>query len=236
MTESKTPRTTAASKVPAIYKALHSIQSGIDKIEKNGKNTHFNYTFVSNDDILAAVSAGLKEHNVIVRPTLTTEYVERPLGNNKVLPVAVANLEQEYIAVEDGSSITTNSVGEGAGNDDKALRKAVTQAQKIANLLTFSIATGEPDPDSGKGDASEHAVSVSVGAPAPQSAPSDPLAPHKTKIVSLLKARGDIADGDDIKAKVKELGDAYFNSRPGWDTTEAALKKWATSLEKGEVK
>ena len=59
----------------------------------------------------------------------------------------MVELEVTYISLEDGSEFVTTVIAEGADNGDKGGRKAVTQAQKIANLLTFNIATGEPDPD-----------------------------------------------------------------------------------------
>lgn len=142
----------AATKVPAIYGAIAAIQDEVGRIPKNGKADFgagkAKYDYVKNDDILDAVRAKMVEQQVIAKPELSEfEYVTRDIGANRTLAVCRVRLVQTYISVVDGSEFAVTVYGEGGGADDKALRKAVTQAQKIANLLTFSIATGEPDPD-----------------------------------------------------------------------------------------
>ena len=136
--------------VPKIYGAIAAIQAGVGKIPKNGIGpaAQGSYKFVANDDILAVISKLLVEHNVIVRPRIVDhQLVTREIGANRSVALTVVTLETTYISTEDGSEFSVVTTAEGADNGDKGGRKAVTQAQKIANLLTFSIATGEPDPD-----------------------------------------------------------------------------------------
>ena len=133
-----------------IYEAIAAIQAGVGNIPKNGIGpaSQGSYKYVKNDDILDAISKLMVEHGVITRPSIYDyQFISREIGANRVVAMTVAQLEIEYIAVEDGSSFTVSVAAEGADNGDKGMRKAVTQAQKIANLLTFNIATGEPDPD-----------------------------------------------------------------------------------------
>lgn len=136
--------------VPKIYKAIAAIQAGVGNIPKNGIGpaSQGSYKYVKNDDILEAISKLMVQHNVISRPEiLRHELVTREIGANRVVPMTVVDLKVTYISVEDGSEFAVVVSSEGADNGDKGGRKAVTQAQKIANLLTFNIATGEPDPD-----------------------------------------------------------------------------------------
>lgn len=150
MTTEKTNVAGAAAPMPKILQAIANIQSGVGAIPKNGTGptTMGAYKYIKNDDILEKISALLVANNVIVQPRITKhELITREIGANRFVPVVVVELETTFVAVEDGSTFTVVTCAEGADNGDKGTRKAVTQAQKIANLLTFSIATGEPDPD-----------------------------------------------------------------------------------------
>jgi len=138
------------AEVPKIYKAIAAIQAGVGNIPKNGVGpaSQGSYKYVKNDDILEAISKLMIEHKVITKPEIISyELLSREIGANRVVPMTVVQLRITYISIEDGSEFSVVVGSEGADNGDKGGRKAVTQAQKIANLLTFNIATGEPDPD-----------------------------------------------------------------------------------------
>ena len=150
MTETTATQGGTKVAVPKIYSAIAAIQAGVGTIPKNGigPSSQGSYKFVANDDILAVISKLLVEHKVIVRPRIVDhQLVTREIGPNRSVALTVVTLETTYISTEDGSEFSVLTTAEGADNGDKGGRKAVTQAQKIANLLTFSIATGEPDPD-----------------------------------------------------------------------------------------
>ena len=138
------------AEVPKIYKAIAAIQAGVGNIPKAGIGpaSQGSYKYVKNDDILEAISKLMIANKVITRPVITNhELVTREIGANRSVALTVVSLDVTYISTEDGSEFTVSVTAEGADNGDKGGRKAVTQAQKIANLLTFNIATGEPDPD-----------------------------------------------------------------------------------------
>lgn len=138
---------------PAIFEKILAIQTEVGKIPKNGKMDFkgVKYDYVKNDDILEAVAGLLNSNGVITKPRIIQNITEfRELGAGRVMPIVKVELMLTYIAVEDGSEFEVGPFwGEGAASDDKGLRKAVTAAQKIANLLTFTIVTGDmADPDS----------------------------------------------------------------------------------------
>jgi len=136
--------------VPKIYNAIAAIQAGVGNIPKSGVGpaSQGSYKYVKNDDILEAISKLMIENKVITRPNIKKhDLVTREIGANRFVSMTIVELEVTYISLEDGSEFVTTVIAEGADNGDKGGRKAVTQAQKIANLLTFNIATGEPDPD-----------------------------------------------------------------------------------------
>lgn len=177
--------TATATKAPKILDAINAIQAEVGSIPKNGvmKFGATNYNFIQNDDILAKVSALLQENNVVTKPRILQRiYESRDLGANRTLPIISVELSVTYISAVDGSEFETVVWGEGAGNDDKGLRKAVTTAQKIANLLTFNIATGEPDPDDYP------------------SAPTTPATPTATRVDNTIANAG-----NDKTAQIKKL-------------------------------
>jgi hypothetical protein len=144
--------------------------------------------------------------------------------------MTLVHLEITYISTEDGSQFTVQVSAEGADNGDKGGRKAVTQAQKIANLLTFNIATGEPDPDG------MEVAPVASGAETPA----------KKKISSASKS-GATAVYNQIKAFLganglsgsvaNDLGTRISGGKSAdeWSKDEKVLKEVLTALKNGEV-
>ena len=103
-----------------------------------------------------------------------------------------------YVAAEDGSYIDVSVPGEGIDSQDKATRKATTQAQKIANILLYNIITGEEDPDSQDGGA------AAQNAPAGQS----PAQRQIDKARAATPAAKGNSELDDLKKKVRDAIDA----------------------------
>ena len=231
-----TTKTSGGSKVtvPKIYAAIAKIQAGVGNIPKDGVGpaSQGSYKYVRNDDILEKISKLLVEHKVIVRPRiLDHQLVTREIGANRSVALTVVELETTYISTEDGSEFSVVTIAEGADNGDKGGRKAVTQAQKIANLLTFSIATGEPDPDG-------QDVAPITSAPK-ENAASRKIATAKgndvSGLVNQVKAflgehglSGDVANA---------IGSRISGGKPAseWMADADTLTKVLASLKNGEV-
>lgn len=218
--------------VPKIYQAIAAIQAGVGNIPKNGIGpaSQGSYKYVKNDDILESISKLMVANNVITRPEITGyELVTREIGAGRMVPLTIVHVRITYISVEDGSEFTVSVSAEGADNGDKAGRKAITQAQKIANLLTFNIATGEPDPDG-----------MEVTPVAQQATPR-----------AMAQAEKKSADHEKVFAEIKQflgangltgsvankLGDRLSGGKPAseWSTDAAVLKNVLKALKAGEV-
>lgn len=219
--------------VPKIYQAIAAIQAGVGNIPKNGVGpaSQGSYKYVKNDDILEAISRLMTEHGVITRPRIHEHFMtSREIGANRTVPLTVIELHLEYICIEDGSTYEVIVSGEGADNGDKGLRKAVTQAQKIANLLTFNIATGEPDPDgievvpmATQGSAAATKISKAKEAPAPSGTFNE--------IKAFLGANG-------LSGSVANtLGERLSGGKPAseWSKDEEVLSQILKALKAGEV-
>ena len=221
-----------AGPMPKILQAIANVQAGVGAIPKNGVGpaSQGSYKYIKNDDILEKISALLVENNVIVQPRITKhELITREIGANRTVPVVVVELETTFVHAQDGSTFTVVTAAEGADNGDKGTRKAVTQAQKIANLLTFSIATGEPDPDG------EDVVPNVPKATAASKKIDDAKKPDAASAFNEIKA---FLGANQIAPSVANtLGSRLSGGKTSaeWSNDVTVLKQILEALKKGEV-
>lgn len=134
-----------------LFKKMSNVMAQLDRIEKRGHNTFFNYDFVTSDDVLQAVRKAMaKEGLAFFVNMLCSEIVETggmdKSGNPK--KKHVTDFEFNIADGETGEVLTCIWKGEALDNEDKALSKCATSAEKYFLLKTFLIGTGdEPDPD-----------------------------------------------------------------------------------------
>ena len=216
--------------VPKIYNAIANIQAGVGNVPKAGIGpaSQGSYKYVKNDDILEAISKLMIENKVITRPVITNhQLVTREIGANRFVAMTIVTLDVTYISVEDGSEFTVSVTADGADNGDKGGRKAVTQAQKIANLLTFNIATGEPDPDG------MEVTPVAQSATPVQNRIATASATGPSRLYNEIKAflganelPGSVANG---------IGNRISNGNAEWMKDENILAEVLKALKNGEV-
>ena len=131
-----------------IYEKLAAIQEDVGAIEKNGKGpaAKGGFAFIKAEDVLDKVHSLLVKHKVIVIPTIQYSKHDTRVEGSRAYITATVSISYEYIAVEDGSSVVTTTVGEGSDiGSDTATRKAATQAMKISHLHMFTIPNSEFD-------------------------------------------------------------------------------------------
>jgi hypothetical protein len=218
--------------MPKILQAIANIQAGVGAIPKNGVGpaSQGSYKYIKNDDILEKISGLLVENNVIVQPRITKhKLVSREIGAGRIVPIVIVELQTTFVHAEDGSTFPVVTCAEGADNGDKGTRKAVTQAQKIANLLTFSIATGEPDPDG------EDVVPNVPKATAASKKIDDAKKPDAASAFNEIKAF--LGANQIPSSAANALGARLSGGKPSseWSNDIAVLKKILTALKNGEV-
>lgn len=166
MTLTDIDRTTTdgiARHTPAIYAALNAVQQSLGTFEKSGRGpqSQGSYPFLPVDDIVARLAPALMEHGVVTIPQMddVSQEVARfpkvnmdgqPIHDGKPSALQVVSRVRyslSFIAVVDGSMVTSVAYGESQDTGDKGLRRAATQAYKEILLRTFAIVTGEDDPD-----------------------------------------------------------------------------------------
>lgn len=239
----KKPRATRATKTTeatlprGIGEIIPLIRQELGAIEKDQKATAgATFAYRGHDQIVNAIVPLFNKYGVFV--TVEDEllqYQGREAANKKWATAAVI-LKAVTFWAPDGSTVTSKVVAESVDNGNKAVGQAQTYAYRFALTQTFTIPTGEADPDSLSGD-----FGVAGEAPAAPTR-TQPQVPAKTaggdaevdalkaSIAEHLKAHG-IVDG----AAIRAAGTKFFNGREGWENNKGALVKWNNALINGEV-
>ncbi len=122
-----------------IYQRILKIMEDVSYIQKGAKKVNGQYSFVSHDQVSAAIQPLLTKHGVMVLPTVSSH---EQVGNRTEV-----TLEVVFINADDPSDrFGTTSIGYGVDNSDKGPGKGVSYAYKYALLKTFCLNTGD-DPE-----------------------------------------------------------------------------------------
>lgn len=126
---------------------LARIMGEVGKVEKNGRNEHFRYDYVTENDLVYAVRSKLAEAGVMVLESTVSQKVGQ-FKNAKDEPFFLTEVETEHTFVdgESGEWFTVKSQGQGSDNGDKGGYKAITGAMKYFIYKNFMIPTGD-DPE-----------------------------------------------------------------------------------------
>ncbi len=214
--------------IPRIRKELGAIA----KEDEPEFGTKFKYR--GHDQIINAIVPLLNKYGVFT--TVDDEllrYEGRAAANNKWNTAAVIRKTVTFWA-PDGSSVTSTLVAESTDNGNKALSQAQTYAERYAYTQTFTIPTGDADPDSNAEDAPGAPEAVETVAPAQPAAKV--VAPEE--IVMLweeIKANFKVIGVTD-KADAIARGTQFFKGRENWTDNPVALNKLLTALEAGDPK
>ncbi|MBE3126177.1 MAG: ERF family protein [Acidobacteria bacterium] len=167
---------TVAAGAPLIYAAINAIMSEIPAIAKTNKNKDQGFIFRGIDDVYFAVNPVFAAHNVFMRAeVLDIKREERPSKSGGVLTFVQARVRYHFVTT-DGSSLSTDSMGEGMDSADKATAKAMAIAHKYAIIQMFCIPTAEQkDPDFDNPEpAAARPTTPPASAPGPRLPGSDP--------------------------------------------------------------
>lgn len=130
-----------------IYEAVCAMLAETEAIGKNRKNVQQGYVFRGIDDVYNTVHRLLAKHKVFsVSRIIGMDREERTTPKGAVLIYTRLQMEYTFFA-DDGSSITTQVVGEGMDSGDKSSNKAMSIAYKYALFQLLCIPTEAIDPD-----------------------------------------------------------------------------------------
>lgn len=130
-----------------IGKKILAVMESVQNIEKDGRNAHFDYKYVSDEAIVTKLRVELIKQKLIVVPngkSCTVTIGKDKSGGDQFL----TQLEVQYqlLDTDSGESLTATAYGQGQDKGDKGVYKAATGAEKYFLLKTFLIPTGD-DPE-----------------------------------------------------------------------------------------
>jgi hypothetical protein len=133
----------------SVFTKLHSIQSQVQSVGKNGVNKFQHYNYVMLNDILDAVRPYLKELGLVVFQSTTTHNSRMEFVEEKTFyTTSEVHIDTTLVDIEDNTQITVGSVGFSSDkNGDKAAFKAETGARKYGLLKLFGLDTNEAEPE-----------------------------------------------------------------------------------------
>ncbi len=123
------------------------IAHDVQYIKKQGRNQFHKYNYVTESDVVSALSCAMQKHKVFMFSSI----IERACQNYKTRGgkdafLVTVKLEITFVDIESGEQFSSVFFGDGSDSDDKAIYKAITGAQKYALMKTFLVATGD-DPE-----------------------------------------------------------------------------------------
>jgi hypothetical protein len=173
-----------------ILSAIREVMRAVTYVPKAGDyegGKSGNYKFRKFDDTAAAIGKAFRDHGVFMQTFTkdrTIESYDKPFANGGSARWTDVYVEVQFVltSLEDGSTLTMESYGQGKDNSDKATAKAMTMALKTALTQAFMIPTDEPDPDSERpGDRDDYGPPVGSGQRAPERQQEQPPAPQQSQ-------------------------------------------------------
>ena len=133
---------------PKLVKVLESV----DKVKKTGFNSHQNYHYATEADILDAIREGLIANKVFISESSEITDVT-PITNKdgKTSFITSVKTTHTFIDAESGETHSVTSTGQGHDAQDKGVYKAITGATKYFYMKNFMVSTGDdPEADGSK--------------------------------------------------------------------------------------
>jgi hypothetical protein len=129
---------------PVIYSKVSEVMSLVKAIGKGRKNVQQGYSFRGIDDLYNELNEHLSKAGIFfTSEVLEQKREERQSAKGGTLIYTVLRIKWTVYA-EDGSSVTTETVGEAMDSGDKSCNKAMSAAYKYALMQLFCIPTDEP--------------------------------------------------------------------------------------------
>lgn len=144
---------TAAAK-PTVYEAWSHVMADVQKVGKTGHNKQQDYNFRGIDAVVNAAGPALREHGVIVMPSLLDViYRDVEVGKNRTL-MRETTVRVRYTIIGPGGDplVVPDDPyfgvvpGESMDSGDKGTAKAMSVAYRIFLLQALTIPTSDPDP------------------------------------------------------------------------------------------
>ena len=131
---------------PMIYSAIASIMADVDAIPKIQHNEFLDYPFRGIDDVYNALHRLFVRHKVFTTSEILEQVRSEWVNEQGTLMIEYALKVRYTFHAQDGSFVTSETMGQAMDSSDKAGNKAMTMSHKTALLQLFMVPTSD-DPD-----------------------------------------------------------------------------------------
>ncbi len=130
-----------------ILAKLLEVRKEVAYLQKEGRNTMQNYSFLAERQITEKFKELFDKHGIVFHyESGITNTMITPSGKQILTDVMV---DYEFIDVASGESLRGRAAGQGTDANDKGVYKAITGAIKYIFMKSFLIPTGDdPEEDS----------------------------------------------------------------------------------------
>lgn len=144
---------------PHVFRAMWALMQDVAWVGMDGqmRGSGGNYAYRKVDQVIAALGHHARGHGLalqsrVVTPPTYVEHVKTSRKDGEVKETVWTTcrglvMEYRWTSLVDGSTFTTQAVGEGRDSGDKATNKAMTAAYKYALTQGTILPTFDPDPD-----------------------------------------------------------------------------------------
>ena len=135
---------TELENVAKLANKVEEMAKAIGTINKDGRNTHSNYTFVSHEAVTAKIAELLTTHKLGIRPSCTA-YEEKEYATNsgKAGVRTVVTMQFKITDLDSGYTETEQFFGAENDTGGKSMQQAITQATKYFYFKLFKIPFGD---------------------------------------------------------------------------------------------
>lgn len=205
-------------------KKMQALAKAVGTVKKDGRNTHFNYAFVSYEALAATVREALQDVGLAFFVSTTDDVLD---GEMTTLHGSLSFMDSET-----GAILSVPWVGQGKDGQDKGASKALTSGLKYA-LMRLLLASERDEVDSDKDGPTQSAQQQRSNAPQaernpPPTPPTRQRAPQhqgnavrspesvrsslQLRIASQIKAgkwAGSVADGKLVGAVAGRMAEVF---------------------------
>ena len=155
---------------PLVNVALAQVMRQIPAIGKGSYNEQQGFWYRAYDDVVKALQPIMAEAGLVTVPSVESVQWSTREGRNKTMSHCTVRVSY-MLTAEDGSFVMGAGMGEAMDVGDKALNKALTNADKYFLCQLFKIPTGDAEAD---GEANEGAAPAQQTRQAPQGRQGQP--------------------------------------------------------------
>lgn len=152
--------TAAEPRINSLYPKLFRIMQAVERVERRGRNTQYNYDYITEEDMVNACRKAMAAEQVIRVPV---EYTS--MGSAKDDHV---RLKSRWVDIETGDFLDVSIDGRDINGGNKATWAAYTGALKYELRHLCMVPTGDdPEKDQGRGNRDSRTRSGSPATPGP---------------------------------------------------------------------